>query len=145
MKASASVWVGRALTAVFTLFMLAASIWPKFFARQFVDPTLTQLGWPTQHALMIGALELTFLALYLIPRTAFLGAVLMTALLGGAVAAQVRVGSPLFSHELFGVYLGLLLWGGLWLRDPAWRTLFPWRVDFAWDQPPVRKNDGKAC
>jgi hypothetical protein len=128
MKAPASVWVGRGLTGLFALFMLVASIAPKFFARQFVDPTMTQLGWPTHHVLMIGCMELGFLVLYLIPRTSVLGALLMTALLGGAVATQVRVDNPLFSHTLFGIYLGLFMWGGLWLRDPALRVLFPWRA-----------------
>ena len=56
-----------------------------------------------------------------------LGAVLMMAPLGGAMATQVRAGSPLFSHVLFGVYLGLFMWSGLWLRYPALRALFPFR------------------
>ena len=63
--------------------------------------------------------------LYAIPRTAVLGAILLTAYLGGAVATHVRVGSPLFSHTLFGVYLGVIVWGGLWLRDPRIRALLP--------------------
>lgn len=68
--------------------------------------------------------------LYLIPRTAILGAVLFTGVFGGAIASHLRLGDPLFSHVLFGVYLGLFAWGGLWLRDPALRALFPirWRV-----------------
>jgi hypothetical protein len=65
--------------------------------------------------------------LYLFPPTAVLGAVLETALLGGAIATNVRVGNPLFSHELFGVYLGVMVWGGLWLRDPRIRALLPLR------------------
>lgn len=59
------------------------------------------------------------------PRTAFLGAILLTAYLGGAVATHVRISSPLFSHVLFGVYLALFVWGGLWLRDPRLRALLP--------------------
>jgi hypothetical protein len=51
----------------------------------------------------------------------------MTALLGGAIATHVRAASPLFSHVLFGVYLGLFMWAGLWLRDPAVRALLPYR------------------
>ena len=69
--------------------------------------------------------ELTFVLLYLYPRTAVLGAVLMTALLGGAMATHIRVGSPLFSHTLFGIYLAFFMWGGLWLRLPALRSVFP--------------------
>jgi hypothetical protein len=89
---------------------------------------LTALGWKADYVLMIGIMELAFVALYLFPRTAVLGAVLMTGLLGGAMATQVRVENPLFSHELFSIYLGLFMWGGLWLRDPALRALFPWRA-----------------
>ena len=62
--------------------------------------------------------------LYAVPRTAFLGALLLTAYLGGAVATHVRADSPLFSHTLFGVYLGAIVWGGLWLRDSRVRALF---------------------
>jgi hypothetical protein len=83
------------------------------------------LGWPAGSGRAIGALELVLLALYLAPRTAVLGAVLMTGLLGGAVATHVRIGDPLFSHVLFGVYLGLFAWGGLWLRDRRLRGLMP--------------------
>ena len=73
-------------------------------------------------------MELVFVALYLFPRTAVLGAVLMTGVLGGATAAHVRIDDPLFSHILFGVYLGAFMWGGLWLRDPRLRALAPWRA-----------------
>jgi hypothetical protein len=64
--------------------------------------------------------------LYVFPRTSILGAVLVTGYLGGAVATHLRVGSPLFSHVLFGVYVGLMAWGGLWLREPRLRAVFPW-------------------
>jgi hypothetical protein len=63
--------------------------------------------------------------LYASPRTAVLGAILLTGYLGGAVAMQWRVGNPLFSHTLFGVYLGVIAWGGLWFRDPRVRALIP--------------------
>ena len=74
---------------------------------------------------MIGLIELGCLVLYLFPRTTLLGTVLMTGLLGGAMATQIRVGNPLFSHVLFSVYLGLFMWGGLWLRAPWLRAVFP--------------------
>ncbi len=121
----ASVWVGRALTALFALFMLGASIAPKLLGMAVAAETIEPLGWSADYVLMIGLFELAFLALYLWPRTAVLGAVLMTALLGGAIATHIRVGSPLFSHTLFGVYLALFMWGGLWLRHPALRSVFP--------------------
>jgi hypothetical protein len=88
---------------------------------------MVSLGWPPEHDLFIGVIEAACVVLYLIPRTALLGAVLETALLGGAIATQVRINNPLFSHELFGVYLGLMVWGGLWLRDPRLRALLPLR------------------
>ena len=121
----ASVWTGRALTGLFALFMLGASIAPKLLGMSVAAETLTALGWPAGYVLMIGLFELTFLVLYLIPRTSVLGAVLMTALLGGAMATHIRVGSPLFSHVLFSIYLALFMWGGLWLRRPELRAIFP--------------------
>ncbi len=121
----ASVWAGRALTALFALFMLGASIAPKLLGMAVAAQTIEPLGWSADYVLMIGLFELAFLTLYLWPRTAVLGAVLMTALLGGAIATHIRVGSPLFSHTLFGVYLALFMWGGLWLRHSALRSVFP--------------------
>jgi len=127
LKASPMVWTGRVLTALFSLFMAGASVLPKLTGMRVAADTLVSLGWKADYVLMIGLMELIFLGLYLFPRTAVLGAVLMTGLLGGAMATQVRVENPLFSHELFSLYLGLFMWGGLWLRDPALRALFPWR------------------
>ena len=122
---SASVWTGRVLTALFALFMLGASIAPKLLGMPIAAQTIEALGWSADYVLMIGLFELTFLLLYLYPRTSVLGAVLMTALLGGAMATHIRVGSPLFSHTLFSIYLALFMWGGLWLRRPELRAIFP--------------------
>ncbi len=127
MKASPMVWTGRVLTALFALFMLGASIAPKLLGLPVAGETLEGLGWSADYVLAIGLIELGCLLLYLFPRTSVLGAVLMTGLLGGAMATQVRVGNPLLSHQLFSLYLGLFMWGGLWLRDPLLRALFPWR------------------
>jgi len=124
---SAMIWTGRVLTGVFALFMLGASVAPKLLGMPVAEQTMAQLGWPPGYAMFIGVVELTCVVLYLVPRTSLLGAVLMMALLGGAMATQMRVGSPLFSHTLFSIYLGLFMWGGLWLRDPALRSLFPYR------------------
>lgn len=121
------IWTGRGLTAAFALFMLAASIAPKLAGADVAGDALTALGWRAESALPIGLVELGCLLLYLWPRTSVLGAVLTTALLGGAMATQLRVGSPIFSHTLFSVYLGLVMWGGLWLRDPVLQALYPWR------------------
>lgn len=120
---------GWVLTGLFALFMLGASIAPKFAGAEVADEIMQQLGWPDGYVLMIGLIELGCLLLYLYGRTSVLGAVLMMGLLGGAMATQVRVGNPLFTHILFSIYLGLFMWGGLWLRDPELRRLFPWRRD----------------
>ena len=116
-------WIVTGLVGAF----LAMSASFKFFTPDIVRETLGGLGWPAHHDLMIGIIETVCVVLYLVPRTAILGAVLETALLGGAIATNVRVDNPLFSHELFGVYLGILVWLGLWLRDPRVRALLPLR------------------
>ena len=125
MTTPAMFWTGRVLTGVFALFMLGASISPKLLGMPIAEETMAQLGWPAGYAFTIGLIELTCLVLYLVPQTSMLGAVLMMGLLGGAIATQIRAGSPLFSHVLFSVYLGLFMWGGLWLRDQRLRALFP--------------------
>ena len=127
MKASPTVWIGCVLTGLFALFMLGASITPKFFMPDVVAQSMIPNGWTGDKTLLLGIIELSCLVLYLIPRTAVFGAVLMTAYLGGAIATNLRVDNPLFGFTLFGVYLGLFMWGGLWLRDPALRQLFPFR------------------
>ena len=100
----------------------------KLMALPIVLTSSAQLGYPGTPAMAhtLGLLLLACTALYLYPRTAVLGAVLMTAFLGDTVATHLRVGNPLFTHTLFGVYLALFLWGGLWLRDAGLRALFPW-------------------
>jgi hypothetical protein len=127
MSNSAMIWTGRVLSGFFALFMLGASAAPKLLGMPVAEEIMVQLGWPPGYAVMIGVIELTCVVLYLIPRTSLLGAVLMMALLGGAMATKMRVESPLFSHTLFSIYLGLFMWGGLWLRDPVLRSLFPYR------------------
>lgn len=127
MKATPLVWTGRVLSALFVLFMLGASVAPKLMGMPIAEDTLAGLGWPPGHAFWIGIVELTLVVLYVFPRTSILGAVLFMALFGGAMATQIRADSPLYTHILFSLYLGLFMWGGLWLRDPALRALFPWR------------------
>jgi hypothetical protein len=86
-----------------------------------------ELGFPVSQAVGLGVLEGACLVLYLIPRTSVLGAILLTGYLGGAVASQVRIGSPLFSHVLFPTYVGVLVWGGLFIRERRLRDLIPLR------------------
>lgn len=118
-------WSGRVLTALPVLFLAFDGV-TELLAVQPVMDAMAQLGFPPAQASAIGSLLLACLALYVVPRTALLGAVLLTAYLGGAVAAHVRVGSPLATHTLFPVHVALMPWGGLYLRDPRLRALpFP--------------------
>jgi hypothetical protein len=99
----------------------------KLVPLQPVIDTTASLGWPVDAATLraLGTLLLVSTLLYAWPRTSLLGAVLLTGYLGGAIATHVRIGSPWFSHILFGFYLGLFAWGGLWLREPRLRALLP--------------------
>jgi DoxX-like family len=119
---------GYALTTLAVLFLLMDSVM-KLLAVPIVLQSIAELGYPASasFARTLGLVLLIATLSYLHPRTAKLGAVLLTAYLGGAVATHVRVGSLLFTHTLFGVYVGLIVWGGLWLRDARLRALFPWR------------------
>ncbi len=119
------VMTGWAMSMLVILFLLIASVAPKLVGATVATESLRSLGWDPRHTLLIGLIELTCVILYAVPRTSVLGAIVTTGLLGGAIATQVRVDSPLFSHTLFGLYLGLFLWGGLWLRNPALRAIFP--------------------
>lgn len=116
---------GWTLSGLFALFMIGASAAPKLLGLPVAEETMTALGWPGSPLLLIGVLELLCTLLFLWPRTALLGGILMMAILGGAMATQIRADSPLFSHTLFSIYLGLAMWGGLWLRDPTFRERFP--------------------
>jgi hypothetical protein len=95
-----------------------------------VTETLTALGYSADPALArsLGIITLVCALLYALPRTSVLGAILFTGLLGGAIATHLRVGSPVFSHLLFGVYLGLIAWGGLYLRYGSVRKMIPFRL-----------------
>ena len=116
--------VGWFLSGIAILFLVMDGTM-KVLALDVVTQATGQLGFPgtASFARELGLLLLACTALYVIPRTTFLGAILLTGYLGGAVAVHVRLGNPLFTHELFGVYVGLLLWGGLVLRDPRIRAI----------------------
>jgi hypothetical protein len=116
------VWVGRALSGVVILFLLFDGAM-KLIPLEVVLETQERLGIPGHLARTLGILIIVCTALYAIPRTALLGAILLTGYLGGAIAIHLRAGSPLFSHLLFGLYLGLMVWGGLYLRDERLRAL----------------------
>lgn len=128
MSEVAMMWAGCGLAALFTLFMLGASIFPKLSHMAVAEDTMKLIGWPPGYAFMIGLIELGCLILFLLPRTSMLGAVLMTGLLGGAIASQLRAEQPLLTHVLFGLYLGLAMWCSLWLRSSEMRVMFPFRL-----------------
>ena len=115
-------WAGRILTGLPVLF-LVFDVVIKLVGHPAVDEASVRLGLPIEQASVIGVILAGCLALYLIPRTAVLGAVLLTGYLGGAVLAHLRIGDPLISHTLFPIYVGVFVWAGLYLRDPRVRGL----------------------
>ncbi|TBL81076.1 DoxX family protein [Paenibacillus thalictri] len=117
-------WTARVMSWLVILFMLFDSISKLFKPAPVVEGTVS-LGFAEHHIVVLGILGLISTILYIIPRTAFLGALLLTAYFGGAIAVQVRVDAPLFSNILFSVYLAILAWGGLWLKDERIRKLLP--------------------
>jgi hypothetical protein len=118
-------WAGRIMSVLPALFLFLDGIMKLVKPVVVVEATV-QLGYPESVILGLGIVLLTCTVLYLIPRTAVLGAILLTGYLGGAVATHVRVGNPLFSI-IFPVIIGAMLWGGLYLRDERLRSLIPWR------------------
>ena len=121
-----TLWTGRILSALPVLFLLMDGIMKLLKPEPVVKATI-QLGYPESVIMALGIILLVCVILYVVPHTAVLGAILLTGYLGGAIATQARVGNPLFSHILFPVYLALLIWGGLFLRDSRLRALMPLR------------------
>jgi len=126
MNSRTIVWTGRVLSGIAVLFLIFDGA-IKLVPIQPVTDSLRELGYPASDsfARFLGILTLLCTALYAWPRTAVLGAVLLTGIMSGAIASHLRLGDPLFSHTLFGVYLGLLFWVGLWLRDERVRRIMP--------------------
>ena len=120
-------WAGWAASGLMIAFLLFDSL-GKLALESHVVAATTQIGFPVGVIRALGAICLVCTILYAIPRTAVLGAILLTGYLGGAIASKVRIEDPLFSSTLFGVYFGLLVWGGLWLRDARLRGLIPLRA-----------------
>lgn len=114
--------VGTALSAVAALLLLFDSLGKLLKVAPVVVGT-AQLGYPESVVRPLGVVLLLCVVTYLIPRLSILGAVLLTAYLGGAVATHVRVGHPWPTHVLFPVYVAVLIWGGLWLRDARLRRV----------------------
>jgi uncharacterized membrane protein YphA (DoxX/SURF4 family) len=126
MNSRTTLWTGLVLSGIAVLFLLFDGA-IKLVPIQPVTDSLHELGYPASDsfARFLGVLTLLCTALYAWPRTAVLGAVLLTGIMGGAIASHLRLGDPLFSHTLFGVYLGLFFWVGLWLRDERVRRIMP--------------------
>ncbi len=121
---NAKIRAGYALSGLVTLFLLFDTA-IKFSNPPGVADAFAHVGWSSSLSAVLGAILLVCTSLYAIPRPSILGAVLLTGYLGGAVATHLRVGDPLFSHVLFPVYLGGMLWAGLFLHDDRMQTLLP--------------------
>ena len=119
-------WTGRILSTLPVLFMLMDGVM-KLMKPDFVVKATVQLGFPENVIVPLGITVLICTILYAVPRTAILGAILLTGYLGGAVATHVRSGDPLFSHILAPVYFAVILWIGLYLREPRLSALVPLR------------------
>ncbi|GIQ72221.1 DoxX family protein [Bradyrhizobium sp. ma5] len=119
---------GRVVSGVVVLFLLFDGA-IKLLPLPVVTETMDKMGFGASDTLArsLGIITIVCTLLYSVPPTSILGAILLTGYLGGAIASHVRIGSPLFSHTLFGLYLGLMVWGGLYLRDGNLRALLPFR------------------
>jgi hypothetical protein len=121
-------WLGRILSGLVIVFLLLDGA-IKLVPWPVVTETMDKMGYGSSENLArsLGIITVVCTVLYSVPPTSILGAILLIGYLGGAMASHVRIDSPLFTHTLFGLYLGLMLWGGLWLRDPSLRNLIPFR------------------
>ncbi len=122
----AAIWTGRILSAVTVLFLLFDGVIHLLVIAPVAD-ALGRLGYPVNFGMALGIVEIVCVILYVTPLTSIFGAILLTGYLGGAVAVQLRIGAPLMSTALFPVYVGLLIWAGLCLRDKRLRALIPLR------------------
>ncbi len=117
------VWVGRVISAIPVLFMVFSAVL-KFLRLAPVVQGMVRFGYPDDLLFLLGVLEFLSCVVYVIPRTAVLGAILMTGYLGGATASNVRIGDPSY---IMTVVLGVMVWGGLFFREPRVRALIPLR------------------
>lgn len=118
------IWIGWGISALVAAFMLLDAVM-KFIKPAPVIEAFARTGWPVELSATLGAILLACTILYVIPRTSVLGAILLTGYLGGAVATNLRLENPLFSHTLFPIYFGILTWIGLWLRESKLGSVFP--------------------
>jgi uncharacterized membrane protein (UPF0182 family) len=118
-------WTGRIISALVVLFLLFDSITKVLKVRAVIEAS-AQLGFPVSAIVTIGVILLVCTVLYVIPQTAVLGTILLTGFLGGAVAANIRIGNPIF-NTLFPIIFAALAWTGIFLREPRLSTLIPFR------------------
>jgi hypothetical protein len=116
-------WTSRIMSGLVILFMLFDGIFKLLPPNETMKASINELGFAEHHLPILGILAVIATILYTIPATAVLGAVLLTGYFGGVVATHLRLDNPLFSHILFSVYLAILMWGGLYLRDQRVRKL----------------------
>ncbi len=116
-------WAARFMCGVVVLFMFIDGVGKIAKPAQVVESTLA-LGFAEKHLVILGVIGLCCTFLYAVPRTRFLGVLLLTGYLGGAVAAQVRLDNPLLSHVMFPLYIAVLAWGAIWITDRRLRNLF---------------------
>ena len=121
-----TIWIGRILSALAILFLSFDTIIKVLRLPVAIEGT-TQLGYPESTVFIIGLIQLACLVLYVVPQTSVFGAILFTGYLGGAIATHLRIGSPLFTHILFPIYVAVLIWGGLYARGPRLRAMVPIR------------------
>ena len=127
-RAKWSEWIGWGMSGLMIAFLLFDSVSKLVLEHHVVEAT-TQIGYSLAVIRPLGVICLVCALLYAIPRTSILGAILLTGYLGGAIASKVRIEDPMFSSVLFGAYFGILVWGGLYLRDDRVRALIPLRRD----------------
>src|SRR5438046_4803399 len=123
-----ALWLGRVLSGLVILFLLFDGA-IKLVPWPVVTETMDRIGYGSSETLArsLGIITIVCTVLYSVPPTSMLGAILLTGYLGGAMASHLRIGSSLFTHILFGFYLGLMVWRGLWFRDRKLRALLPFR------------------
>jgi hypothetical protein len=121
-----SLWAGRVTSGFIVAFLLFDAGIHLMKPAPVVE-AFAKLGFPLRLAVPLGIIELVCILLYVIPRSSILGAILLTGYLGGAIAIQLPTGNSLFGEVLFPVYIGVFLWGGIYLRDERLRTLIPLR------------------
>ena len=121
----ATLWTSITMRWFVILFMLFDAIIKFIKPEPVIQTTVNELGYKHHHILIHGLTALIPTLLFMIPRTRVLGAILLTAHLGGAIASHLRVDNPLVSHTLFPVYTAILMWGSIWLQEKRFNEIFP--------------------